>query len=151
METVMVDSNHWLGWIQSALLLSQSPERYQSTSYWGGMSLNISHLPTRASLFCLITTESCMATSGDPRLPAWNLQQLIGQNEMQQVRIKVDWSRVGGRKGWKMRQDNECQVMSSNAGKEQNGGQNKPLIQKVFTERGLTQGQEANVHTGKAV
>lgn len=44
MDTVTVDSNHWLGWSQSAALLSASPERYQSASY-GEMSLNISHLP----------------------------------------------------------------------------------------------------------
>lgn len=48
MDTVTVDSNHWLGWSESAPLLSLSPERYQSASY-GEMSLNISHLPARAS------------------------------------------------------------------------------------------------------
>lgn len=50
MEPVTVDSNRWLGWSQSAPLLSLSPERYQSASYWE-MSLNISNLPAQASFF----------------------------------------------------------------------------------------------------
>lgn len=74
----------------------------------------------KAFVFHLITAEAFTAMSGDELdgLPAWHLQP---RNKMQQVLKRDDWTKVGGRKGGKMRQDNEREVMSYNSGEEQNG------------------------------
>lgn len=68
MDTVMFDSNHWLGWSQSVpSFISISPE-IPIHFIWGDV---LKHSPFAAPgfLFCLITTVSCMATSGDPGCP----------------------------------------------------------------------------------
>lgn len=80
MDTVTLVSIHWFGWSQSASVLSVSPERHQPAPC-GEKSLNFSHFANQGFVFHLITTES-ISISGDSldRLPARNLQHLIGQN-----------------------------------------------------------------------
>lgn len=62
-------------------------------------------------------------------------------------RSRLEWA--GGRKGWKMRQDNKCQVMSSHAGKEQNGDSVNLLFNKALREEGYARAGGTREH-GKA-
>lgn len=97
------------------------------------MSSNLSHVLPGASSSRLITSQSGPASPGDTltagaagwkytatNWPKWNAAA----------------SYQSGEGGGKMRQHNECQVIS---GRERN----------MFTKKGVRQGQEANMHRWK--
>lgn len=146
----MVDSKLELSWIQSVSLLSLSPERWPIALYWGEGwgAVILKHFPFAhpGSLFAsnhhrVLYGHVWRPLAASLKFTATNWLKL---NAAGSYGSGLEWA--GGRKGWKMRQDNECQVMSSHAGKEQNGDSVNLLFNKALREEGYARAGGTREH-----